>query len=151
MGLSITDAASLVTRGYKVADLNDVNSFVDKHPDDADNIIGLAKKLPYPDFKSAMQLFFADNPLATGEGEEDQKEVPPTSTPSDNDVGTQDDTKDDHESETDNVDYKELYEKEKTLREQIQKQNQNRDMSGDNNTKESDFDIALKFCNSVLN
>lgn len=142
MGLSFTDAASLVTKGYKVSELQEVNKILEANNND-NSIIELAKKLGYSDFKSAMTLFDqADNDTSE---EHDNEET------TQNDLPSKDTSEDDPEQgKEDGVDYKTLYENEKRLREEIQKTNQSRDVSGED-TKESDFDIALKFAQSVLN
>ena len=57
MGLSITDAAALITKGYKVSELQEVNKILEANKEDDKNIIELAKKLGFSDFKTTMQLF----------------------------------------------------------------------------------------------
>ena len=142
MGLSITDAASLVTKGYKVSELQEVNKILEANNND-NNIIELAKKLGYSDFKSAMSLF--SQPDNETSEEHNTDETTQNVTPS------KDTSEDDPEQgKDDDVDYKTLYENEKRLREEIQKTNQSRDVSGEEN-KESDWDIALRFAQDVLN
>lgn len=142
MGLSFTDAASLVTKGYKVSELQEVNKILEANNND-NSIIELAKKLGYSDFKSAMTLF--------NQPDTDTSEEHTTDETTQNDSPSNDTPEDDPEQgRDDDVDYKQLYENEKRLREEIQKSNQSRDVSGED-TKESDFDIALKFAQSVLN
>lgn len=149
MGLSITDAAALITKGYKVSELQEVNKILEANNEDDKNIIELAKKLGFSDFKTTMQLFDMGAQSHT-EDHSDENETDHNT--DDHNEGT-DDTSDDHQSDQgkgDDVDYKKLYEQEKKLREDIQRKNQNEDVSGDD-TKESDFDIALKFAQDVLN
>lgn len=142
MGLSITDAASLVTKGYKVSELQEVNKILEANNND-NSIIELAKKLGYSDFQSAMTLFSQPDTSASEEHKNDET--------TQNDPPSKDTSEDDPEQgKDDDVDYKTLYENEKRLREEIQKSNQGRDVSGED-SKESDFDIALKFAQSVLN
>ena len=143
MGLSITDTVALVSKGYKVSELQEISKILDENKND-NNIIELAKKLAFSDFKSAMTLFNnADNSLASENASDDE---------TDQETDDQQDIPDDQDDqgEEDGVDYKTLYEKEKKLREDIQKANQKRDVS-DEDSKESDFDIALKFAQQVLN
>lgn len=143
MGLSITDAASLVTKGYKVSELQEVNKILEANNND-NGIIDLAKKLAFSDFKSAMTLFQTDIPIGT----ESALEKEQTDNESEDDEGTEDLQED--QGKSDDVDYKKLYETEKKLREDIQKANQSKDVSGEENN-ESDWDIALRFAQDVLN
>ena len=149
MGLSITDAAALITKGYKVSELQEVSKILEANKEDDKNIIELAKKLGFSDFKTTMQLF----DMGAQPNTEDQKDENETDHNTDEHNEGTDDTSDDSpkdQGKGDDVDYKELYEQEKKLREDIQRKNQNKDVSGDD-TKESDFDIALKFAQDVLN
>lgn len=142
MGLSFTDAASLVTKGYKVSELQEINKILEANNND-NGIIDLAKKLGYSDFKSAMTLF--------NQPDNDSSEEHNTDETAQNDTPSKDTSEDDPEQgKEDDVDYKKLYETEKKLREEIQKANQSTDVSGEEN-KESDWDIALRFAQDVLN
>lgn len=149
MGLSITDAATLITKGYKVSELAEVNTIIEANKEDDKNIIELAKKLGFSDFKTAMQLFAP----ADQKQSEDHKDDNQTDQNTDELKKGVDDNNNAQQSDQgtdDNVDYKKLYENEKKLREDIQKANQSKDVS-DQDKKESDWDIALKFAQEVLN
>ena len=149
MGLSITDAATLITKGYKVSELQEVNTILEANKEDDKNIIELAKKLGFSDFKTAMQLFAP----ADQKQSEDQKDDDQTDQNTDDHTeGVEDNTSGQQSDQgtDDNVDYKKMYETEKKLREDIQKANQSKDVS-DQDNKESDWDIALKFAQDVLN
>ena len=116
MGLSITDAASLVTKGYKVSELQEVNKILEANNND-NSIIELAKKLGYSDFKSAMTLFTQPDTNTSEEHNNDET--------TQNDPPSKDKPEDDPEQgKDDDDDYKKLYETEKKLREDIQKANQ---------------------------
>ena len=147
MGLSFTDVTTLVTKGYKVSEINDVKQIIENNPDDGKNIVELAKKLGYADFKSAMSLFDK-----TDNGAADQNNSNDESDKGEGESGeNQNDTSsDDQGAGNDNVDYKKLYETEKALRQKLQQDNQNEDAS-DNEDKQSDIDIALSFASDVLN
>lgn len=141
MGLTITDTLALVTKGYKVSDISDLKEVLETNDDN--NIIELAKKLGPDDFKAAMALFNArPKQLSEGQGEktdpeesEGEKQSPP-------------DGKGD-EPEEDDVDYKELYTKEKSMREKLQQANANRTVKNDDTR--SDEEIALQVAMDVLN
>lgn len=143
MGLTITDTLALVSKGYKVPEIQEVSKIYDANKND-NNIIELAKKLAFSDFKSAMTMFQTDIPNGT--------EDAPLQEQTDNESEDNEDTKDlqDDQGNEDDIDYKTMYETEKKLREDIQKANQSKDVSGENN-KESDWDIALRFAQDVLN
>lgn len=143
MGLTITDTLSLVSKGYKVPEIQEVSKIYDENKND-NNIIELAKKLAFSDFKSAMTLFTTDIPNGT----EDAPKKEQTDNESEDNEGTED--LQDDQGTDDGIDYKKMYETEKKLREDIQKANQSKDVSGSDN-KESDWDIALRFAQDVLN
>ena len=143
MGLNITDTLALVSKGYKVPEIQEVSKIYDANKND-NNIIELAKKLAFSDFKSAMTLFQTDIPNGT----EDAPEHNQTDNESEDNEGTEG-LQDDQGTE-DGIDYKKMYETEKKLREDIQKANQSKDVSESDN-KESDWDIALRFAQDVLN
>ena len=143
MGLNLTDTLALVSKGYKVAEIQEVSKILDNNKND-NNIIELAKKLAFSDFKSAMTLFQTDIPNGTEDAPENKQ--------TDNESEDNEDTTDlqDDQGTDDDIDYKKMYETEKKLREDIQKANQSKDISGEEN-KESDWDIALRFAQDVLN
>ena len=151
MGLSIADAASLVTKGYKVSELKEVGALIDQNPNEGNNIIELAKKLGFSEFQSAMQLFVkADK---TDEKTDDQKNKEDETDEKGQDDQGQEKTKDssaDDQGKDDDVDYKKLYEDEKSLREKLQRAKQSEDGSGKED-KKSDWDIALQVASDVLN
>lgn len=149
MGLSITDAAALITKGYKVSELQEVNKILEANKEDDKNIIELAKKLGFSDFKTTMQLFDTG---AQSQPEDHTDENETDHGTDEHKEGTEDTSDDSPEDQgrKDDVDYKKLYEQEKKLREDIQRNNQKKDVS-DTDTKETDFDIALRFAQDVLN
>lgn len=147
MGLTITDGAKLLKNGYSLSDLKELNTVLEKNPDNGNDIIELAKKLKFPDLKSALTLFnvSAQSDDSGNDNSEDD----------DNDSGDQgenhnDNSSDDDHQKVDNVDYKKLYEDEKQLRESIQKANQNRDVSGAKD-KKTPYELALEIAADVLN
>ena len=147
MGLSIADAASLVTKGYKVSELKEVGKLIDQNPSESNNIIELAKKLGFSEFNSAMQLFVKPDDKKsedhdeneTDEGADDQGENQ-----------NNEDSSADDQAGADDVDYKKLYEEEKSLRQKLQQKKQSEDVSGKDN-KKTDWDLALQFASDVLN
>lgn len=145
MGLSFTDVTALVTRGYKIQEINEVKQLADASPEEGKNIIELAKKIGYADFKQAMQLFAPPTDDQSADQKTDDK-------PDNNEPDTKEDQSGtpDQGQDKDSVDYKSLYEKEKSLRESIQKSNQSRDVS-DHDNKMTDEEVALSFASDCLN
>ena len=146
MGLSITDAAALVTKGYKVSELKTVGTMIDNNPEEGVNIIELAKKLKFSDFEQAMTLFGKSDQQAS---EDKKKEEPEDDTHDDQGENREDESGVDQGKE-DDVDYKKLYEEEKSLRLKLQQNNQSADTSGKEDEK-SDWDIAMQIASDVLN
>ena len=146
MGLSITDVTSLVTKGYKLSEISEVKQIVESN-EEGKNIIELAKKLGFADFKSAMTLFDKAEEVGadqkTSENETDNVK-------GDNSEGTKETHLEDQQAGEDNVDYKKLYENEKSLRQKLQQTNQSVDASG-NEDKRSDMEIALQIASDILN
>lgn len=141
MGLTIPDTLALVTKGYKVSDISDLKNILETNDDN--NIIELAKKLGPDDFKAAMALFNA-KPKQLSEGQENE------TSPEESEGGDESAPDDKgNEPEEDDVDYKELYTKEKSMREKLQQANANRTVK-DTDTR-SDEEIALQFAMDVLN
>lgn len=148
MGLTFADAASLVAKGYKVAELKEVGAVIDQNPEESNNIIELAKKLGFSEFKNAMQLF------AKADGKAEDQHTPDDET---DQKGADDQTDEkgkdssaDDQGKEDDVDYKQMYEKEKALRIKLQQSKQGEDTSGKEDQK-SDYDIALDLAAHVLN
>ena len=141
MGLTITDTLALVTKGYKVSDISDLKTMLETNDDN--NIIELAKKLGPDDFKAAMALFNA-KPKQISEGQEEKTDPEDKS-------GDEKSAPDDkgNEPKDDDVDYKDLYNKEKSMREKLQQDNANRTVK-ETDTR-SDEEVALQFAMDVLN
>ena len=147
MGLTITDGAKLLKNGYSLSDLKELNTVLDKNPDNGNDIIELAKKLKFSDLKSALTLF---NVSAQSDESGNDNSENDDNDSDDSGENHNDNSSDGDHQEDDNVDYKKLYENEKQLRESIQKANQNRDVSG-NKDKKTPYDLALEIAADVLN
>ena len=148
MGLSIADAASLVTKGYKVSELKEVGKLIDQNPSEGNNIIELAKKLGYSEFQSAMQLFV--KPEEKPEDHKDQDDETDQKGADDQTVEKCKDSSADDQGGVDDVDYKKLYEDEKKLRESLQNSEARKPVE-DAEEKLSDYDRALQIVADVLN
>ena len=149
MGLSIADAASLVTKGYKVSELKEVGKLIDQNPSESNNIIELAKKLGFSEFNSAMQLFVKPDDKRTEDHKDQDDETDEKGADDQTDEKSKDSSADDQGGD-DDVDYKKLYEEEKSLRQKLQQKKQSEDASGKDD-KKSDWDLALQFASDVLN
>lgn len=146
MGLSLTDTLALVSNGYKVSEIAQVSALVNTDQENGNNIIELAKKLKFSDFTQAIDIF-------KGSDNKQQK----TSEDEQTDKGTDDqpekeneDSSADDQAGDDDVDYKKLYEEEKSLRVSLQQKKQLENNQGADD-KKSDYDIALQAAVDVLN
>lgn len=153
MGLSLTDVCSLVTKGYKVDDLKKLGELLKGKDDkDASNIIELSKKLSFNELNSALSLLGA----ATGEadaatGSNDNQSSSSASDDKGKSTDTGKDNPDQNDSSgKDDIDYKALYEQEKTLRESLQKSARERDVSGAADQK-TDEELMLEIATDILN
>lgn len=149
MGLSIADAASLVTKGYKVSELKEVGALIDRNPTEGNSIVDLAKKLGFAEFQNAMQLFVKADGKDADHHTPNDNETDQTGADDQTDEKGKDSSADDQGRE-DDVDYKQLYEKEKALRMKLQQDNQSRDTS-DKDDNKSDYEVALDLAADVLN
>ena len=149
MGLSIADAASLVTKGYKVSELKEVGMLIDQNPSEGNNIIELAKKLGFSEFQCAMQLFVKPDDKKS-EDQNDQNDETDNKGADDQTEEKGKDSSADDQGSVDDVDYKKLYEDEKSLRQKLQQKKQSEDTSGKDD-KRSDWDIAVQVASDVLN
>lgn len=146
MGLSLTDTLALVTNGYKVSEIAQVSALVSSDQENGNSIIELAKKLKFSDFTQAIDIFKgSDSPQQktsedeqTDKGADDQQENKNEESSADDQAGE------------DDVDYKKLYEEEKSLRTQLQQKKQLENNQGADE-KKSDYDIALQAAVDVLN
>ena len=146
MGLSLTDTLALVSNGYKVSEIAQVSALVSSDQENGNNIIELAKKLKFSDFTQAIDIFKgSDNSQQkTSEDEQTDKGA------DDQHENENNDSSADDQAGTDDVDYKKLYEEEKSLRTQLQQKKQLENNQGAEE-KMSDYDIALQAAVDVLN
>lgn len=147
MGLSITDTLALVGKGYSVSEIQKVSAIISTDQENGNNIIELAKKLKYSDFEQAMTLFAKPD---SGKPEDHKEDEPDNEGKDDQDESQNKDASLDDQGAGDDVDYKKLYEEEKSLRTQLQQQKQLENNQGADE-KKSDYDIALQAAVDVLN
>ena len=149
MGLTITDGAKLLKNGYTLSDLKELNTVLDKNPDNGNDIVELAKKLSFSDLQSALKLFnlgaHTEKPDNNNADEDDEDAE------GDDGENQGKHTPDDDHSEDDNIDYKQKYEEEKSLREKLQRANQNRNIGDDGKPQKTPFEIAQEIANDILN
>ena len=147
MGLSLTDTLALVSNGYKVSEIAQVSALVATDQENGNNIIELAKKLKFSDFTQAIDIFKSPE-QSTKKTDEDDK--------TDNETDDQPEKENEKDSSADDqgddndVDYKKLYEEEKSLRMKLQQKKQ-LENSAAGEDKKSDYDIALQAAIDVLN
>ena len=146
MGLSLTDTLALVSNGYKVSEIAQVSTLVSLDHENGNNIIELAKKLKFSDFTQAIDIFKGPDNSQQKTSEDEQTDNGADDQPE----KENEDSSADDQGQEDDVDYKQLYEKEKNLRETLQKKRQSEDTSGKEEQK-TDFQIALEAATSILN
>lgn len=146
MGLSITDTLALVGKGYSVGEIQKVSAIISTDQENGNNIIELAKKLKFSDFEQAMTLFAKPD---SGKTEDHKEDEPDNDETDDHDESQHKDASGTDQGAGDD-DYKKLYEEEKSLRQKLQQQNQNKGKETEEN-KMSDWDIALQAASDVLN
>ena len=147
MGLSVTDTLSLVKNGYTMAEIKEVNTIISTDTENGSNILELAKKVKFSDLKQAIEIFSPASSDTTSENESKDDDPEGAASAQGENQNTADDDKD---PKAEDVDYKQLYEKEKNLRETLQKKKHSEDTSGKEDVK-SDFEIALEAATSILN
>ena len=150
MGLTITDGAKLLKNGYTLSDLKELNVVLDKNPDNGNDIVELAKKLQFSDLKSALTLFNIGG-AQSQQSEDNNADEDDDNSSGDDGENHDKHTPDDEHSEDDNIDYKKLYEDEKSLREKLQRANQNRNGGDDGKPQKTPFEIAQEIANDILN
>lgn len=147
MGLSLTDTLALVSNGYKVSEIAQVSALVSSDQENGNNIIELAKKLKFSDFTQAIDIFKGSDNSKQKTSEDEQTDNNETD---DQPEKENNDSSADDQAGTDDVDYKKLYEEEKSLRVSLQQKKQlENNASADD--KKSDYDIALQAAVDVLN
>lgn len=145
MGLSLTDTLALVSNGYKVSEIAQVSALVSSDQENGNNIIELAKKLKFSDFTQAIDIFKGSDNKQQKTSEDKQTDNETDDQP---EKENEDSSADDQAG--DDVDYKKLYEEEKSLRVSLQQKKQLEDSSS-GDEKKSDYDIALQAAIDVLN
>lgn len=147
MCLSLTDTLALVSNGYKVSEIAQVSALVSSDQENGNNIIELAKKLKFSDFTQAIDIFKGSDNKQQKTSEDEQTDKDADDQP---EKENKEDASADDQAGRDDVDYKKLYEEEKSLRVSLQHKKQLEDgSSGDD--KKSDYDIALQAAVDVLN
>ena len=147
MGLSVTDTLSLVKNGYTMAEIKEVNNIISTDTENGSNILELAKKVKFSDLKQAIEIFSPASPDTPSENKNENDDPEDRSPAQGENQNTADDNED---KKAEDVDYKQLYEKEKNLRETLQKKKQSEDTSGKEEQK-TDFQIALEAAEAILN
>ena len=146
MGLSLTDTLALVSNGYKVSEIAQVSALVSSDQENGNNIIELAKKLKFSDFTQAIDIFKGSDNSQQKTSEDEQTDK----ASDDQHENENNDSSADDQVSGDDVDYKKLYEEEKSLRVSLQQKKQLENNQGSDD-KKTDYDIALQAAVDVLN
>lgn len=147
MGLGFKEVIDITKKGYTPGDIVELNNIIKEGKHNQDDILSLALNgLKIDDLKKTL-LIIEDN--ASGSSDQSNHDEQTSDDNSGNSQETSEDSSKDKAD--DNIDYKKLYENEKALREKLQQQNTRKDVSGDAGSPENDYDVALKFAESILN
>ena len=145
MKFTFAESVKLATKGFKPGDITELSE-LDENKFNKEDILSLVGNgYSKTDIKKLVETF--SDPESEDDNPGDDSETDSHSGKSENKS-----EHDDHDSEDsddkDDIDYKELYEKEKKLREKLQQQNQKKGsvVKGDNRT---DFEIALDIANNL--
>ena len=151
MGLGFKEVIDITKKGYTPGDIVELNNIIKEGKHKEDDILSLALNgMKIDDVKKTLLIIEENNSQPSGQSsQEDHK-------PDDNKGTEGQETAGDSSGKTadDNIDYKKKYEEEKALREKLQNDNARKGVSsegGADQKKETNYDIALKFAESVLN
>ena len=147
MGLGFKEVIDITKKGYTPGDIVELNNIIKEGKHNQDDILSLALNgIKIDDLKKTLLIIEENDSGSSDQSNHDEQG-------SDDNSGNSPETSEDSSKDKvdDNIDYKKLYEQEKTLREKLQQKNTRKDVSGDAGNSESDYDVALKFAESVLN
>ena len=147
MGLGFKEVIDITKKGYTPGDIVELNNIIRESKHKQDDILSLALNgIKIDDLKKTLLIIEENDSGSSDQSNHDEHDS------NDNSGNSPETLEDSSKNEADdNIDYKKLYEQEKTLREKLQQQNTRKDVSGDAGSSESDYDVALKFAESVLN
>lgn len=147
MGLGFKEVIDITKKGYTPGDIVELNNIIKEGKHKQDDILSLALNgLKIDDLKKTLLIIEENDSGSSDQSNHDEHDS------NDNSGNSPETSEDSSKNEADdNIDYKKLYEQEKTLREKLQQQNTRKDVSGDAGSSESDYDVALKFAENVLN
>lgn len=152
MGLGFKEVIEVTKKGYTPGDIVELNNIIKEGKHNQDDILSLALNgMKIDDVKNTL-LIIEENGSSDSSGQSSQGDQKPNDNKGTEGQETAGDSPDN--GADDGIDYKKKYEEEKALREKLQNDNARKGASsegGAGQKKETDYDIALKFAESVLN
>lgn len=147
MGLGFKEVIDITKKGYTPGDIVELNNIIKEGKHKQDDILSLALNgIKIDDLKKTLLIIEENDSGSSDQSNLDEHDS------NDNSGNSPETSEDSSKNEADdNIDYKKKYEEEKALREKLQQQNAQKDVSGDQGNNETDYDVALKFAESVLN
>lgn len=147
MGLGFKEVIEVTKKGYTPGDIVELNNIIKEGKHKQDDILSLALNgIKIDDLKKTLLIIEENDSGPSDQSNHDEHDS------NDNSGNSPETSEDSSKNEADdNIDYKKKYEEEKALREKLQQQNARKDVSGDQGNNETDYDVALKFAESVLN
>lgn len=150
MGLGFKEVIDVTKKGYTPGDIVELSNIIKEGKHKQDDILSLALNgMKIDDLKKTL-LIIEENASSDSSGQSSQEEKKTD----DNKAaeGQETSAASSQKDADDNIDYKKKYEEEKALREKLQSDNSRKTVPGSSDqSTETDFDIALKFAESVLN
>ena len=147
MGLGFKEVIDITKKGYTPGDIVELNNIIKEGKHKQDDILSLALNgIKIDDLKKTLLIIEENSSDSSDQSNLDEHG-------SDDNSGNSPETSEDSSNNKtgDDIDYKKLYEDEKALREKLQQTNTRKDVSRGAGSPESDYDVALKFAESVLN
>ncbi len=152
MGLGFKEVIDITKKGYTPGDIVELNNIIKEGKHNQDDILSLALNgMKIDDVKKTLLIIEENASQPSGQSSQEEHK------PDDNKGAEGQETGGDSSGKDadDNIDYKKKYEEEKALREKLQNENARKGAEGSeggkDQKKETDYDIALKFAESVLN
>lgn len=145
MEFNLKDVVKLASKGVKPSEIAELAA-LDENKFDKDDILSLiGSGYKTSDIKKLVETFSSSDDENNNPGDDSKTENNHNS-PEDKNEQNNDSDSGPSENDSDDVDYKQLYEKEKKLREKLQHDNAKKDAKDSEDTK-SDEEIALEIAN----
>jgi hypothetical protein len=145
MEFNFKDVVKLAAKGVKPSEIAELSALDEKKFDKDDILSLIGSGYKTSDIKKLVETFSSSDDEDDNPGDDSDDEDNPDST-GDKKKQNNDSASGSSEDDSDDVDYKQLYEKEKKLREKLQHDNAKKDAK-DSEDRKTDEEIALEIAN----